>query len=72
MANAELQALKLNSGECIMVGDLLETDIRMGQIANIHTALVRTGVAQKEDIALSGFKPDYVLQSVQDLVAAAD
>ncbi|MCU6709907.1 HAD-IIA family hydrolase [Paenibacillus sp. J5C_2022] len=72
MAAAALQALGLEAEECIMVGDRLETDIRMGQIANIHTALVLTGVARREDISSSGFQPEYVLQSVRDLVAAAD
>lgn len=65
-----LSLLGLQPEECIMVGDRLETDIRMGKEAGMATALVLTGVARREDAAQAEFAPDYVLETVAGLVAA--
>jgi HAD superfamily hydrolase (TIGR01457 family) len=63
-----LGLLGLPASECIMVGDRLETDIRMGREAGMATALVLTGVARRDDVAAATWQPDYVLDSVADLV----
>lgn len=63
-----LAMLQLPATECIMVGDRLETDMRMGRDAGMATAVVLTGVTRREDLAASAVKPDYVLNSVADLV----
>jgi len=63
-----LALLDLPAEECIMVGDRLETDMRMGRDAGMATALVLTGVTRREDLATSTVKPDYVLDSVAGLV----
>lgn len=62
-----LTLLDLPAHECIMVGDRLETDIRMGRDAGMATALVLTGVTQRADLEHSQVKPEYVLESVADL-----
>ncbi len=56
---------------CLMVGDRLETDIRMGLEAGMRTALVLTGVTRREDISASRYKPDLILERLTDLLAAA-
>lgn len=61
-----LDRLGLEPGECVMIGDRLETDIRMGDRAGMRTALVRTGVTTDADLAASDVKPDYVLDSLAD------
>ena len=43
-AQAALNRLGLPAAECLMVGDRVETDIRMGLLAGTETALVLSGV----------------------------
>ncbi|MDD9270770.1 HAD-IIA family hydrolase [Paenibacillus sp. GCM10023248] len=68
MAKAALECLQLRADQCLMTGDRIETDILMGKLAGLHTALVMTGITQKEDLAQSNYQPDYVLNSVYDLL----
>lgn len=63
-----LDLLGLAPDECIMVGDRLETDIRMGKEAGMATAVVLSGVSQRADVAGAQWQPDYVLESVVGLV----
>ena len=65
--NAALGRLDLPLVRCLMVGDRLATDIRMGQSAGMDTALVLTGVTSPQDLAHSELQPTYVLESVADL-----
>lgn len=57
-----------NPAECLVIGDRLETDIRMGKEAGIATALVLTGVTRREQVAGSPWQPDYLLDGVGGLV----
>lgn len=52
---------------CLFVGDRLDTDIAMGERAGMTTVLVRTGVTDDCDLAASGVKPDYVLDSLAEI-----
>lgn len=63
-----LEQLGVPAGECLMVGDRLETDILMGHQAGMSTAVVLTGVSQHQDIASAPAAPDFVLDSVADLL----
>lgn len=67
-AQEALAILGLPAAECIMVGDRLETDMRMGREAGMATALVLTGITRREQVESSPWKPDYVLESVAGLV----
>lgn len=62
-----LSALGLGPEECLLVGDRLETDIRMGIDSGMKTALVLTGVTTRESLARSPIRPDYVLESIAGL-----
>lgn len=53
--------------DCLLVGDRLETDIRMGLDAGMTTALVLTGVTDRETLARSPSDPDHVLDSLGDV-----
>ncbi|MCL7475631.1 MAG: HAD-IIA family hydrolase [Methanosarcinales archaeon] len=57
----------LEAGECIMVGDRLETDILGGKNAGMRTVLVLTGASRREDIKVSGIRPDTILNSIADI-----
>jgi arabinose operon protein AraL len=63
-----LDLLGLSKEDCIMVGDRLETDVRMGKECGMAAAVVLTGVSTREDAAQATWAPDYVLNSVADLV----
>jgi len=67
-AAAILEQLDLPAAECVMVGDRLETDIRMGQQAGMATAVVLTGVTTPQVLAASDIEPDYVLKRVDELL----
>jgi arabinose operon protein AraL len=62
-----LEQLGLPAGECLMVGDRVETDILMGHRAGMTTALVLTGVTRRADLAHAPAQPDYVLDSIAEV-----
>jgi arabinose operon protein AraL len=45
------ERLGLPAEQCIVIGDRLETDIRMGKEAGMQAAVVLTGVTRREDVA---------------------
>ena len=68
MIETGLARLGIEAERCLVVGDRLETDIRMGREAGTATALVLTGVTAREDAVRSPWQPDYILESVADLL----
>lgn len=60
--------LSLGSSDCYIIGDRLETDIKMGIDSGMKSVLVLTGISTKEMAAQSPYKPTYILDSVRDLV----
>jgi len=61
------ERIKIDKDSAIIIGDRLETDIKMGNDFGIDTALVQTGVPK---IANGNFfiKPTYTINSIIDLV----
>lgn len=53
--------------ECLVVGDRLDTDLVMGERAGMTTALVLTGVTDRQDLTESPVQPDYVLDDLGDV-----
>lgn len=70
MLTAAVKGLGVELGDCMMVGDRLSTDIKMGVDAGMGTALVLTGESQVEDVAAQapGDRPRYVLDRVDRLL----
>jgi len=58
---------KFEKDEMIIIGDRLDTDIQFAKNAGIKSVLVLTGVSNKEDIEKTGIKPDYILESMNEL-----
>ena len=50
-----------------MIGDRLYTDIALGE-AGIKTVLVLSGETKMEDLEGSEFKPDIIVNDLQDLL----
>ncbi|MSS72405.1 MAG: HAD-IIA family hydrolase [Candidatus Latescibacteria bacterium] len=68
MTEAILNHVAVPASACLMVGDRVETDIRMGHDAGMGTALVLTGATTREQAGASDVRADYVLESVRDLL----
>lgn len=60
--------LKLPKSDCFMVGDRLETDIKMGINYGMKTVLVLTGISNREMVLSSKYTPDYTLDSIKGLM----
>lgn len=64
---AALDRLALDAEECLVVGDRLDTDLRMGDQAGMTTVLVLSGVGERADIPDSEVDPDFVIDSLGDI-----
>src|SRR4030043_739300 len=67
---AALEVMGLMPEDCILIGDRLETDIKMGKEAGIATGIVLTGVTDEETLKEyrhSSLQPDFVFQSIADV-----
>jgi arabinose operon protein AraL len=64
ITDVALQKLGLPARQVVMVGDRLETDIRMGQQAGMYTAVTLTGASKREDIAKMVSPPDFVVDTI--------
>jgi HAD superfamily hydrolase (TIGR01450 family) len=70
MIQAALDVMGLRTEDCILIGDRLETDIKMGKEAGIATGIVLTGVTSEEtlrEIKHTSIQPDFVFQSIADV-----
>lgn len=72
MVSMVMSLLDLPPNRCIIVGDRLETDIRMGIEAGMDTCLVLTGDADRARLAASGLQPTIVLERIDGLLQTAD
>lgn len=60
--------LGLRTGQTIMIGDTMETDIRGATELELQSYLVLTGSAKAEDVANYPYQPTRILDSIADLV----
>lgn len=63
-----LRLIGLEASDCIVVGDRLETDIRMGVESGMATALVLTGCTSRSQVVTSHWQPEHILDSVAGLM----
>ncbi len=68
MARAALDVLGLPPEACLMVGDRVRTDVRMGKQAGMATALPLTGATTLAALAGSPWQPDFVLERLDQLL----
>ncbi|MBM4338050.1 MAG: HAD-IIA family hydrolase [Deltaproteobacteria bacterium] len=70
MVQTVLEVMGLKPEDCILIGDRLETDIKMGKDSGIATGIVLTGVTTEEflrQIKHTPDQPDFVFQSIADV-----
>jgi NagD protein len=60
--------LGLSTDETIMIGDTMGTDILGAGSMGFTTVLTLSGVTQVNDLEQYGYTPDYIIQSVNDLL----
>ncbi len=71
MVKTALNILKLKPEDCILIGDRIETDIKMGKDSGISTGIVLTGVTDEEKLSQyrhSPLQPDFVFRSIADVL----
>ncbi|WP_421617575.1 HAD-IIA family hydrolase [Brevibacillus sp. TJ4] len=67
-AQAAIEHLGLDVSQCYMVGDRLETDIKMGNDTGMNSVLVLTGITTREMAETSEHQPRYILNSIKEIV----
>ncbi len=65
MMNEVKKNIGIDISECLIIGDRLETDIALGNIFGVDTALVSTGVT---NFINGKYKPTYQINSVYNLI----
>jgi arabinose operon protein AraL len=68
MVQVAMERMGLPPNRCIMVGDRLETDIRMGKEAGMMAAVVLTGSSTREQALQAHPSPDLILENVGKLL----
>jgi len=71
MMRTGLRLLACHSGEAVMVGDRMDTDVISGMESGMSTVLVLSGVTTVETLKEYAYRPSVVLNGVGDIVAAA-
>lgn len=67
IVSAAIDRLGVPREECAMVGDRLETDMKMARDAGLTGILTLSGITSRADLAASKVQPDYVIESIAKL-----
>ena len=71
MMRTGLKLLDCHSGEAVMVGDRMDTDVISGLESGMSTVLVLSGVSTRETLKTYAYRPSIVLDGVGDIVTIA-
>jgi NagD protein len=67
MMRSARKALGLETAYTTVIGDTMDTDILGGTIMGYKTILVLSGISRREDLIHYAFKPDLLVDSVNDV-----
>lgn len=67
MMRSARKALSLETAETTVIGDTMDTDIQGGVQMGYKTVLVMSGITKSEDFKKYAFKPDLIVNSVNDI-----
>jgi NagD protein len=56
--------------DTLIVGDRMDTDIIAGIESGIETALVLSGITNKEDLLMFPYQPNYIFNRAVDIIRA--
>jgi len=68
MMQTAMERMNLPPEHCLLVGDRLETDIRMGKEAGMLTALVLTGASNRQQALIAKPEPDLILNNIGEFL----
>ena len=68
MMRSALNTLGAHSESTLMIGDRMDTDIRSGLEAGLHTILVLTGISNRDSAERFPYRPSRIIESVAELV----
>ena len=71
MMRTGLRLLACHSGEAVMVGDRMDTDVISGMESGMSTVLVLSGVSTRETLKTYAYRPTAVLNGVGDIPVMA-
>ena len=71
MMRTGLRLLNCHSGDAVMVGDRMDTDVISGMESGMSTVLVLSGVSTRETLKTYAYRPTAVLNGVGDIVRLA-
>lgn len=71
MMRTGLRLLNCHSGDAVMVGDRMDTDVISGMESGMSTVLVLSGVSTMDTLKTYAYRPSVVLSGVGDIVAMA-
>jgi phosphoglycolate/pyridoxal phosphate phosphatase family enzyme len=69
MVETVLRRVAIEPSRTAVVGDRLMTDVAMGQAAGAAGVLVLSGATRSADVEADPITPDYIIDSVSDLIA---
>jgi arabinose operon protein AraL len=67
MMQTAIQYLELSPEKCLLVGDRLETDIRMGKQAGMYAAVVLSGASSREQAMQAVPAPDHIFEHIGEI-----
>lgn len=68
MFRSAMRRIEAHSESTAMIGDRMDTDIVAGMEAGLHTVLVLTGLTTTEDVKKYPFRPNQILNGVDELI----
>ena len=72
MMRTGLKKLNCHSGEAVMVGDRMDTDVISGMESGMSTVLVLSGISTEATLDEYAYRPSAVLDGVGDIVTLAE
>lgn len=69
MMRTGLNLLGCHSGEAVMIGDRMDTDIISGMECGMQTVLVLSGVSTRDTVNTFAYRPTMILDGVGDIVS---
>lgn len=72
MMRTGLRLLNCHSGDAVMVGDRMDTDVISGLESGMSTVLVLSGVSTRDTLKTYAYRPSVVLNGVGDIVTLAN
>ena len=72
MMRSALRAMGAHSEETVMIGDRMDTDVKSGLEAGMHTFLVLSGISNAKEADRWPYRPSRIIDSVGALVGHTD